>query len=129
MLYAVTIDALNAIFFVSERPDGDQWEVVEGVSLDAPPVYGIGRPGREQQEQILYVSLSDPKHYKVFINPRDVDSDEFQPAGRHFGGLYSKPSWERFAKIAPSAITTLCTEADEPQGATEEAVAAIKRGS
>jgi hypothetical protein len=49
MLYAVTIDPLNAIFFVSERPDGDQWELLEGVSLDAPPVYGIGRPGREQK--------------------------------------------------------------------------------
>jgi hypothetical protein len=128
MLFAVEIEPLNRIFFVSERPDGGEWEVLEGVSLDAAPVYGIGRPGREAQEQILCVSVSDPRHFKVFINPNDIDLSEFQPTGRRFGGIFSKPTWERFAQHAPAAIATLYTEVDEPPGATEEAVAAIIRG-
>ncbi len=53
---------------------------------------------------------------------------QFKPTGRHFGGIFSKPTWERFAQHAPAALASLCVEADEPQGATEEAVAAIKRG-
>jgi hypothetical protein len=40
MLYAVTIDQLNAIFFVSDRPDDNEWEVEEGVSLELDPIYG-----------------------------------------------------------------------------------------
>jgi hypothetical protein len=46
---------------------------------------------------------------------------------RHFGGLFSKPSWERFAKHAPAAIATLDLEVDEPPGATEAAIAALKQ--
>ena len=39
MLYAVTIEPLNAIFFVSEHPVEDEWEIQQGVSLDVPANY------------------------------------------------------------------------------------------
>ena len=50
MLYAVTIEPLNTIFFVSERPDECEWEVQEGVSLDAAPLYGTWTAEREAFE-------------------------------------------------------------------------------
>ncbi len=129
MLYAVIVKPLNSIFFVSERPDDDNWEVLDDVSLDAPPIYGIGRADKEPQDQILCVSNLDPKYFKVFINPGDIVDSDFLPTGRRFGGIFSKPSWERFAQHAPAAIATLSVEADEPPGATEEAVAMIKQGA
>ena len=128
MLYAVTIEPLNTTFFVSERPEDNEWEVQEGVALDAAPLYGTWTADREPFEQILCESTSDPKYYKLFRNRRDIDPGQFRPTGRHFGGLFSKPSWDRFAKQAPAAIATLCIEVDEPPGATEAAVAMIKRG-
>jgi hypothetical protein len=128
MLYTVTIEPLNTIIFVSERPDANPWEIQEGVSLDAAPLYGTWTPDRGPLEQILCVSTSDPRFYKIFRNQRDIDPAEFRPTGRHFGGIFSKPTWERFAKIAPAGLAILEIEGDEPPGATEDAVAMIKRG-
>jgi hypothetical protein len=128
MLYAVTIEPLNTIVFVSERPDDNPWEVQEGVALDAAPRYGTWTPDRGPLEEILCVSTSDPKYFKVFRRQRDIDPMQFRPTGRHFGGIFSKPTWERFAKLASTGLTTLDIEIDEPPGATEEAVAMIKRG-
>jgi hypothetical protein len=127
MLYAVTIEPLNTICFVSERPDDNPWEVQEGVALDITFNFNIGPWDPEGAGHILCVSTSDPKHYKLFKNKRDIDPAQFRPAGRRFGGLFSKPSWERFAKQAPAALATLDVSVDEPPGATEAAVAAIKQ--
>ena len=127
MLYAVTIEPLNTIFFVSERPDGGHWEVQDGVSLDVPSNYAAQPEGAGPPEQVLYRSASDRTYYKVFNHVSDVDTAEFQPTGRHFGGLFSKRTWERFAKHVPSGLAVLAVSADEPPDATEEAVAAIKR--
>jgi hypothetical protein len=38
MLYSVTIDPLNIICFVSDRPDDNEWEVQEGVELEMSPL-------------------------------------------------------------------------------------------
>jgi hypothetical protein len=128
MLYAVTIDPLNAIFFVSERPDGDTWEVQDGVSLDIPFNFTVKEREPDDAETILCKSTSDPRYYKLFKNTRDIDSDQFRSVGRRFGGLFSKPSWERFAKLVPAGIGLIDVSAEEPPGATERAVAAIKAG-
>jgi hypothetical protein len=40
MLYAATINPLNTIVLVSERPEDNPWEVQEGVAPDAAPHYG-----------------------------------------------------------------------------------------
>jgi hypothetical protein len=128
MLYAVTVEPLNTICFVSERPDDNPWEVQEGVALDITLNFNIGPWDPEGSGHILCVSTSDPKYYKLFKNTRDIDPAQFRPAGRHFGGLFSKPSWERFAKHAPAFLAALDVSVEEPPGATEEAVAMIKRG-
>ena len=46
MLYAVTIDPLNGIYFVYDRPDDNPWEVEEGVELDIYPFFGTSTPDR-----------------------------------------------------------------------------------
>jgi hypothetical protein len=128
MLYAITIEPLNGIYFVYDRPDDNPWEVEEGVELDIYPFYGTSTPDRGPLRQTLCVSISDPKHYRVFLHSKDIGLDEYRPTGRRFGGLFSKAAWERFAKTAPGIIASLCTEDDEPLGDAEEAVAAIERG-
>ena len=39
MLYTVTIDPLNATFFVSDQPNENEWEVQERVELEINPIY------------------------------------------------------------------------------------------
>jgi hypothetical protein len=126
MLYAVTIDQLNAIFFVSDRPDDNEWEVEEGVSLELDPIYGTWTPDLGPLRQILCVSSSDPKYFKVFLNTEDIGPKGFRPTGRDFGGLFPKPTWERFAKVAPAGLAILAMGDDEPVGVAEEFITAIK---
>jgi hypothetical protein len=127
MLYAITIEPLNAMYFVYERPDDNPWEVLEGVELDINPLFGTWTPDLGPLHQTLCVSTSDPKYYKVFQHSKDIGIDEFRPTGRHFGGLFSKATWERFEKTATRMIAALRWD-DEPLGEAEEALAAIERG-
>jgi hypothetical protein len=127
MLYAITIEPLNGIYFVYDRPDDNPWEIEEGVELDIYPLYGAWTPDLGPLLQTLCVSKSDPKYFRVYLHSKDIGIDEFHPTGRRFGGLFSKAAWERYAKRAPSLIAALCTD-DEPLGDSDEAVAAIERG-
>jgi hypothetical protein len=128
MLYAVTIDPLNAIYFVSERPEADPWKVQEGVELDIPFNYDIWPDNEECPEQILCASVSEPNRYKIFKYKRDIDPTEFRLTGKHFGGLYSRTTWARFMTNLPTSLAVQDVPDSEPPGATDEAVAAIKRG-
>ncbi len=125
MLYAVTIELLNTIFFVSDRPDDNEWEVQEDVSLEVDPLYGIWTPDQRPLHQTLCVSTSNPKCYRVFLHSKDIRHKEYRPTGRHFGGLFPKAAWERFAKAAPPHLAALAMGDDEPVGTTEEVVSAI----
>jgi hypothetical protein len=127
MLHAVIMGPFNAIFFVSERPDANEWEVQEGVSLDIPFNYDTRPDGEEAPEQILCRSVSDSKHYKMFKYSRDIDPTEFQPTGKHFGGIYSRSTWSRFMSNLPGALAVQKVPDTEPPGATDEAVSAIRR--
>jgi hypothetical protein len=124
MLYAVTIELLNMIFFVTDRPDECEWEVQEGVELELNPIYGTWTPDRGPLRQILCVSNSDPKYYRVFTNPKDIGPRGYRETGRRFGGLFPKALWERFAKTAPSVLAILAKGDEEPAEAAEEVVTA-----
>jgi hypothetical protein len=128
MLYAVTIDPLNTIVFVYDRPDDIPWEVEEGVELDINPLFGTWTPDREPLHQTLGVSISNPKYYRVFHHSKDIGNRGFRPTGRHFGGLFSKATWERFVKTAPGMIAVLCRDDEVSLGDAEEAFAAIEQG-
>jgi hypothetical protein len=127
MLYAVTIEPLNATFFVSQRPDDNEWEVQEGVELEIPFNYDTWSEGAKPSEQILCISVSDPNHYKIFKYRQNVDPAEFKPTGKHFGGVYSKSTWTRFMSNLPGALAVHNVPDSEPPGATDEAVTLIKR--
>lgn len=127
MLYAVTIEPLNTVIFLHERPDNSPWKVEEGVELDINPLFGTWTPDREPLHQTLCVSISNPKFYRVFHHSKDIGNRGFRPTGRHFGGLFSKATWEQFVKKAPGMIAALRWD-DEPLGETEAALAAIERG-
>jgi hypothetical protein len=63
----------------------------------------------------------------MFKYTRDIDLTEFQPTGKHFGGVYSRSTWARFMKNLPAALAIPDVPDTEPPGATDEAVNAIKR--
>ncbi len=127
MMYAVTIEPLVAIFFVSDQPQGEGWQVQEGVGLDVPSNYDTWPEGEKQPEQVLCASISNPLNYKLFKYSEDIDTAEFQPTGKHFGGVYSRPSWTRFVKNLPAVLAVVDVPDRERPGATDEAVAAIKQ--
>jgi hypothetical protein len=126
MLCAVTIEPLNAVFFLGERPPGDQWNVRDGVWLDVPANYDARPAGAECPEQVLCVSTSDPKHYKIFNDYKDVNENEFRPIGKRFGGVYSRSTWERFVKNLPATLEFLRISDDEPQESPQSKVNGIK---
>jgi hypothetical protein len=128
MLYAVTIEPLNVISFVYDRPDDNPWEVEEGVELDIYPLFGTWTPDLGPLRQTLCVSTTDPKYFRVFLHSKDIHRKDYRPTGRHFGGLFSIAAWERFAKTAPGMIAALCRDDDEPHAEAEEALATIERG-
>jgi len=127
VLYAVTIDPLRAVFFLDERPDENGWQVQEGVQLDLPFNYDSWPEGEERPEQVLCTSIAEPNHYRMFKYRRDIDTAEFRPALKHFGGIYSRSTWARFVKNLPTGLIDRDRPDREPPGATDEAVNAIKR--
>jgi hypothetical protein len=128
MLYAVTIDPLEAVFFLGERPEETCWQVQEGVQLDLPFNYDTWPEGEEHPEHVLCTSISEPTHYKMFKYKRDIDFSEYRPALKHFGGVYSKSTWARFIKNLPGALAVQDVPERETPGATENAVNSIKQG-
>jgi hypothetical protein len=125
MLSAVTIDLLNAIYFVSDRPDDNEWEVQEDVSLELGPLYGIWTPDLGPLRQTLCVSISDPKYFRVFLHSKDIRHKGFRPTGRRFGGFFPKAAWERFAKEAPTALARLTMGEDSQVGTTEDVLTGV----
>ncbi len=134
-MYAVTIEPLRGVYFLETLPDSvrtkaaedDHWKVEEGVELDLPLNFGTWSEGAEPPEQVLCRSVSDPKLYKIFKYRRDIDPAEFQPTGKHFAGIHARSTWDRLMKILPARLALEELPDTEPPGATEEAVAAIKR--
>jgi hypothetical protein len=119
-MYAVTIEPLNSIFFLSGRPEGNEGEIQEDVDLDIPCNLYLGSDGADCSEQVLCRSVANEKHYKVFKNRKDIDPAQFQPTGKNFGGVYSRITWERFLKILPGALAIQAIPDDDPPGAIVE---------
>jgi hypothetical protein len=129
MLYAVTIEPLNGIYFVSDRPDECDWEVQEGVELEVTPIFGTWTPDRGPLREFLCVSKSNPKYYRVIRNSKEIESLGYRLTGRRFGGLFPKAAWERFAKIASSSWILRTLGDVELTEATQEVVGAIRSGA
>jgi hypothetical protein len=130
-MYAVTIEPIESIYFLSERPEGERWEAIqkntkvkveEGVGIEIPTNVNLWPDGAECPEQVLCRSTSDPKQFKIFKYTREINRNEFVPTGKNFGGAYSAKSWERFLEHLPSRLATLEIPDTDPPGTIEEAI-------
>ncbi|HEV3166007.1 MAG TPA: hypothetical protein VGZ22_18410 [Isosphaeraceae bacterium] len=110
MFYAVTVEPLNAIFFLVEKPVGNEWPVEEGVNLFfLPPDYRDSSchkwlEGAEMPATILCRSTSNPKYFKVFRHRRDLDPTAYNETGRNLGGFYPLADWERLVRTLQTAL-------------------------
>lgn len=115
MMYAVTIEPLNTIVFLSDPPEDGEWDLEENVGLDVPMNFADWLPGTEPPEALLYKSTANDRHYKVFRYKKDVDQTRYRPTGRMFGGVLSRPTWHHFVKALPMVLRNLeIREEDSP---------------
>ena len=114
MLYAVTVNP-RQYDRLRVRTAGSQFlGSPRRGCFDAAPLYGTWTADRGSLEEILCVSTLGPRYFKVFRDHRDIDPSQSRPTGRHFGGIFSKPTWERFARLASTGLTTLDIGINEP---------------
>jgi hypothetical protein len=125
-MYAVTLEPLNSVYFLADRPGDGPWTVDEGVELDLTPQCDIWLEGSPRPEQEVTVSVSDPKHYKIFKYSRDIDPELFRPTGKRFGGIFSKRVWEKFAMGLQNELRVRAIPDDDPPGAFDEAMRLIR---
>jgi hypothetical protein len=134
-MYAVTIEPIATIFFLSARPEGKVWDeiqqiaivqVQEGVGIDIAPNYAIWSEGADCPWPILCVSTTDPDRYKIVHETREIDPSLYRPAGKDFGGVLSKRTWERFQEKIPAWLADLAVPDTDPPGAMEEALCNIR---
>jgi hypothetical protein len=122
MLYAITVEPLNAVMFLSDQPRGDHWEIQEGVELDIPANLFLWSDSEAPPRAILGRSLHNDRLYKVFVNKKDIDRSAFLPLDLQFGGVFSRSAWERFLEHLPSALALQAIPDDDPSGAMDEAI-------
>ena len=125
-MFAVSIKSWNSLYFLMNRPDGDRWEVEEGVEVDIPPNYDVWPERAQCPQHVLCRSTLNPKHFKLFKCEKDVDRGAFLPTGKNFGGVFAKSTWERFAQGLLSKLARPETAVADPPGAFEEALRAIR---
>lgn len=117
-MYAVTIEPLKAVFFLAEDPGEGPWNVEGGIDLDFPPNYDLWPEGSPMPEQVVCVSTTDPKHFKVYKYNQDIDPDEFRSTRMTFGGFYSRRAWERFTSKLSAHLRFANIPDDQPPVAT-----------
>jgi hypothetical protein len=127
MGYAVKIPIMYTIFFMEDRPEErEDMEIEEGARVEVPPNLYRRPDGSEAPEVLLCRSTTDPKHYRVFHDRKDVDPSEFTPTGMTYGGFYTRPMWERFSEAWPEFKSFYTLPDTDPPGAMEEAMRLIR---
>jgi hypothetical protein len=124
----VKIHGLSAIYYLMELPEeSDDWDVEPGAWIEIPadiaddPI-GIDDP----PPRTLAVCRSNPKHYRLFKDPDEVERAGFEPTGMNFGGVYSPSQWSRFVKIIPSLIAFEAIGDNDRPGAMDDAMRYIR---
>ena len=110
MLYAVTHDRFDAIFFVCDRPENSRWTVVEGVELEVPATYRDSSPEPDGAElddpgQMLAESTTRPNSYKVFARQRYIDPARYRMTEFRFGGVFTRSTWEGYEEFLREQIS------------------------
>ena len=105
MSCSVMLPERDSIYFLTELPDQtDGLQIVEDAWVEVPMNVNLWPEGAPRPETVLFRSRCDPKHYKMFKYRREVDPREWEEAGVHFGGTFSKHSWHAFASRIPSLM-------------------------
>ena len=105
MSCSVMLPDWDSIYFLTDPPDRTEGlQIVEGAWVEVPINVGLWPDGAPRPETVLCRSRRDPEHYKLFKYRREVDAQEWDEAGLHFGGTFSKQSWNAFASRIPSLL-------------------------
>ena len=90
-------------------------EVVEGGWIEIPPGVFDQPEGAEYRPQNLGVCRSDPRHFRSFRHPEEVEAAGFESTGLSYGGAYSAAMWERFVARLPSIRAWYAIPDDPPE--------------
>ena len=118
----VEIPEISAILSLMELPDDSLGlNVVEGGWIEVPPDIADWPIGTDRPPpRTLAVCETDPKHYRLFKFPDEVERAGFRATGMTYWGAYSPTSWKRFTEKLPS-IKAFYAIPDDPPDAMEAA--------
>jgi hypothetical protein len=124
----VKIHGLNTLYYLIELPEKtDELEIVEGGTIEIPPDIGDWPIGTERPPiRTLAVSKTDPKQFKLFKYPDQVEAAGFEPTGLNYGGAYSPWQWKKLVEIIPSMKAFEAIGGNDRPGAMDEAMRYIR---
>ena len=131
MQCVVKIPELNTIFFVAELKEipeaRDGVEIEEGAWVEVPKDIADWPIGTDRPPlRTLGVSKNNPKHYREFKYPAEVEKAGFEPTGMTYGGAYSPSQWERLAERIPALKAFEAITGNDRPGAMDEALRYIR---
>jgi hypothetical protein len=130
MQCVVKIPELNTIYFVAqlkELPEaGEGVEVEEGAWVEVPRNIADWPIETDRPPRTLGVSKTNPKHYREFKYPDELEKAGFRPTGLNFGGTYSPSQWERLSEAIPAMKAFEAIQGNDPPGAMDEALRLIR---
>lgn len=118
------IPGVDTIYELEETPaDREGLEIEEGAWVEVPSDRSDRPAGIDRLlQRTLGRSTTDPKHYKLFEHPGEVEPAGFEPTGMIYSGRYSPSAWERFARAIPSIKAFHAMPDDDPPGAVDQAL-------
>jgi hypothetical protein len=124
----VKIHGLNSVYFLKEVPEeGDNWKIEEGAWVEVPSDIADWPDETDSPPPpTLAVSKSDPKKYRMFKRPEEVEPAGFEPTGMSYGGVYSPRQWERLVEAIPFMRSFEAIKGNDPPGAMDEALRSIR---
>jgi hypothetical protein len=124
----VKIHGLNALYYVIEVPEkSDDWDIVEGGTVEVPPDIADWPNGTKRPPpRTLAVCKADPKRYKLFKYPEQVEPEGFEPTGLNYGGAYSPWQWKRLVELIPSMRAFESIKGNDHPGAMDQAMSYIR---
>jgi hypothetical protein len=134
MQCVVVIPELSTVYFLIEVPanrgdlERDGMKIVEGAWIEVPADLGEWPIGTDRPPvRTLGVCKTDPKHYREFKYPDEVEPAGFEPTGMTYGGAYSPRQWHRLAERIPALKAFEAITGNDRPGAMDEAMSYIRQ--
>jgi hypothetical protein len=129
----VKIPELRTLYYLNEVPanrddlERSGVEIVEGASVEVPWDLGRWPEGTDSPPPpTLGVSKADPKRYREFKSPQELEPAGFETTGMTYGGAYDLVQWARLVKLIPSLKAIEAIKGNDPPGAMDEAMRYIR---